>query len=92
MCISLRSVTGRMLFNEVNICHQCRARIAALQQVVTQNEIVRKAPINGLAKRIHIIDTFANKRPLSEVILIDIRYFTGVGIDARFAREQFRES
>jgi hypothetical protein len=71
-----------MLFNDVDIGHKCRTRIPAFHQVVTENEIFREASINGLTKRIHIVDALTDKRPLPENILIDIRNLTRVGIDA----------
>ena len=88
----LDGVTGRMLFDEFDIGHQRRTRIAAFQQVVTEDEILRKASIDGLTKRVHIVDALADERPLPEHILVDIRYLARVGIDARLAREQFGEA
>ncbi len=77
-----------MFFNQVDIGHQRRTGITAFQQVVTENEVLRKAAIDGLAKRIHIVDAFADERSFTENILVDIRDFARVGIDARLAREQ----
>src|SRR5665647_1166789 len=74
-------ITGRVLFNEIDVGHQCRTRIPAFQQVVTENEILRKASIDGLTKSIHIVNALADERPLPENILIDIRYLARVGID-----------
>ena len=71
-----------MLFNEVDIGHQCRTRISAFQQVVTENEVLRKASIDGLTKSVYIVDAFTDERPLREKILVDIRYLARLRIDA----------
>ena len=81
-----------MLFNEFDIGHQGRTGIAAFQQIVTEYEIFGKAPIHGLTKSVHIIDALANERSLPEKILVDIRYLTGVWIDAGLSREQLGKS
>ena len=57
----LHGITGRMLFNEINIGHQCRTRIAAFEKIVAENEIFRKASIHGLPKSIHIVDALADE-------------------------------
>src|SRR5690606_2205034 len=56
-----RRVTGRVLFDEFDIGHQRRTRIAAFQQVVTENEILRKASVDRLTKGIHVIDALADE-------------------------------
>ena len=81
-----------MLLNQIDIGHQGRPGIAAFQQVVTENEIFRKTPIDGLPKGVHIVDALADERPLAENILVDVRHLAGVGIDARLAHEQLGES
>ena len=81
-----------MLFDEIDIGHQRRARIAAFQQVVTEDEVFRKTSIDGLAKGVHIVDALADEGAFAEQILIDIRHFARVGIDARIAGEQFGEA
>jgi hypothetical protein len=48
---------------------------------VTENAILRKASIDGLAKRVHVVDALADERPLPEHILVYIRYLAAVGID-----------
>ena len=78
-----------MLFDEVDIGHQCRTRIPAFQQVVAEDEILRKASVDGLAKRVHVVDALADERAFPENILVDIRDLARVGVDARVTREQF---
>ena len=88
----LNGVTGRMLFNEIDIGHQRRTRIATFQQIVAENEILRKASIDGLTKRIHIVDALADERTLAEYILIDVRDFPCIRIDTRLTCEQLRKA
>ena len=78
----LYGVTGRMIFNKVDIGHQRRTGIPAFQQVVTENEILRKASIDDLTECVHVVDALADERPLSKNILVDIRYLARIGIDA----------
>jgi hypothetical protein len=71
-----------MLFDEFDIAHQRRARVAAFQQVVAENQMLREAPVDGLAKGVHIVDPLADERAFAEHILVDIRHFARVGVDA----------
>jgi len=84
----LDGITGRVFFDEFDIGHQRRTRIPAFQQIVTENEILRKAAIDSQTERVHIVDALADERSLPEDILVDIRYLAPIGIDAGVTREQ----
>ncbi len=58
---SFYGITGRMLFNEIDIGHQSATRIAALQQIVTENKILGKTPIDSLTKGIYIVNTLTDE-------------------------------
>ena len=55
------SITVWVFLNKIDIGYQRRSSIAAFQQIMTENEILRKASINGLTKGIHIVDALADK-------------------------------
>ena len=56
---------------------------------MTEDRVFGEATGNGLLECIHIIDTFANKRPFLEDILIDIRDRARVRVNPDVAGKQF---
>ena len=87
--IDVGVVTGRIFFVQLDVADQRRAGMAGFDQIVAEDRVFRKAAGDGLLKGIHIIDPFANKRPLLEHILIDVRNRARVGVNPDVAGKQF---
>ena len=75
-----------MLLDEVDVGHQRRAGVAALEKIVAEDQVLREAPADGLREGVHVVDALADERALAEEILVDVGDLPRVGIDARFAR------
>ena len=56
---------------------------------MAQHCVFREAAGNGLLKCIHIIDSFANERPLLEHVLVHIRHRPSVRVNPDVAGKQF---
>ena len=56
---------------------------------MAEDRVFREAARDGLLKRIHIVDAFADKRPLLEYILVDVRNRARVRVDPDVAGKQF---
>jgi hypothetical protein len=83
---NVRRVTGRIIFVQNNICQQSRATVAAFQQVVTQNSVLRKVSAASI-KHIDVVNAFADERAFGKQILIHIRDDSRVRIDAGIATQ-----
>ena len=58
--------TRGVVLIQFHIGGQRRAGITAFHQIVTQDEILGKASGRGLLKRVHVVDAFADVRPLGK--------------------------
>ena len=77
-----------LLFDQLDVGHQRRPGVSAFQQVVAENEILRKTPFDRGAKSVDVVDPLADERAFSEQVLVDVRDFARVGINPRFSGDQ----
>jgi hypothetical protein len=87
--IDVGVVTGRIFFIQLDVADQRRAGMTGFDQVMAEDRVFGEAAGDGLLKGVHIIDPFANKGPLLEHILIDIRNRARVGVNPDVAGKQF---
>jgi hypothetical protein len=59
------------------------ARERPLDEIVTEQRVVGKAPFGRASKDVDVVDAFSRERPFAEQILIDVRHGCRVRIDAR---------
>src|SRR5207237_9819390 len=60
------------------------ARVASLQKVMAENQVIGKAPFQRKFKCVDIVNAFADEGTLTEHILVNIGNGSRVGIDAGF--------
>lgn len=70
--LDVGQITRRVLFIKLSIAHEARAGITAFDQIVAQDTVIRQAFIQGLVNDPDVIYAFANERPFTENILINI--------------------
>ena len=78
--IYVGAVTGRVFLVQLHVAQQAGARITTFQQVVAEDAVLGKAPLERLFKGRHIIDSLADERAFLEQVLIDIGDGAGIGI------------
>src|SRR5262245_34122022 len=81
---------GKIL-EQLDVCNETGAGIAALQEIVTENPIFGKTISNRLLEGVEVIYAFANKGALEEQVLVYIRDSLCIGIDARVSGENLGE-
>ena len=59
--------------------------MAGFQQIVTQNGVFRKTSVHGSLERVHIVNSFSDKRAFLENILIHVGDFSCVRINTGIA-------
>src|ERR1019366_10108970 len=69
---------------------QAAARVAALHQVVTEDAVVGKTPLERTLKRIHLVDALADEGTLAEHVLVYVADGARVWVDDGVASEQPR--
>ncbi len=70
-----------------HVADQAGACIAAFQQVVAEDAILRQAALERMLERFDVIDALAHERAFVEQVLVDIRDHARVRIDAGLAAE-----
>ncbi|KFB71347.1 MAG: hypothetical protein AW09_003510 [Candidatus Accumulibacter phosphatis] len=88
--VHVGAVTRRVVLIQLHIAQQPGAGVASLEQIVTEDAILRKARAQRLLEGIDVIDSLADERAFAEHILVDIRGYPRVRVDARLATVQSR--
>ncbi len=83
-------VGRRVLLVQLHVADQRGSRVAALEQVVTQDPVLGKAAGEGVLERVDVVDSLADERSLAEDVLVDVGDGARIGVDARVARMQPR--
>ena len=86
----VRAIACRVVLVQLHVAHQCRARITAFQQVVTQYAVLGKAVLQRRFERIDVVDALADEGAFAEYVLVDIGGRACVRIDAGLGAEQAR--
>ena len=73
----------------MHLAEQARPGESAFDKVVTENAVVRKTGAGGTLEGVHVVDALADEGPLAEQVLVHVGHASGIGVDARFATEQF---
>jgi hypothetical protein len=68
----VRAVARRVFLVELHIAQQCRARIAAFEQVVAKDAVLREAIGKRRLERIDVVDSLADERTLAEHVLVHV--------------------
>ena len=82
------AVAGGVFLIDLDVAGQAGARIAPLDEVMTQNAVCRQAILQRALEGIHGIDALADERAIAEQILIDIGNGACVRVDPCIATEQ----
>ncbi len=61
-----------MLLDEVYVGHQSRAGVAALQQVVAQDQVLGEPSAHGPGEGLDVVDALADEGALAEEVLVDV--------------------
>ncbi|MDT4817730.1 hypothetical protein FQZ97_508130 [compost metagenome] len=86
--LRIAAVARRELLVELHVAEQSGTGEAALDQVVAEDAVIREVAVEGVLEGIHRIDSLADERALLEQVLVNVRYGTGIGVDAGVAAEQ----
>jgi hypothetical protein len=80
----------RVILIQLHVAQQPGAGVASLEKIVTEDAILRKARAKRLLEGIDVVDPLADERAFAEHVLIDIRGYPRVRVDARLAAIQSR--
>src|SRR6185436_17192728 len=86
------AVARRIVLVELDVGDEPRSRIASLEQVVTQDAVLRKPALEHALEHFDVVDALADERTLAETVLIDVREGSRVRIDPRRSAENAREN
>ena len=78
-------VAGRVLFVHLHVGQQPGARVAAFEQVVTEDPVLREPAAHSPLERVHVVDALADEGPFAEQVLVDVGHHAGIRVDARLA-------
>ena len=81
-------VAGRVFLEQLHVAHQPRPGVAAFEQVVAQDPVLREPPPEGRLECVHVVDPLADEGALAEQVLVYVRDGARVGVDARLSPEQ----
>ena len=84
------AVARRSRLVQLHVAEQSGTGVTALKQIVTEDPVLREALVQGLLKRVYVVDPLADERTFLEQILINVGYGAGVWIDARLAATELR--
>ena len=65
---------------DFHAAQQRGTRVGALQQVMAEDNILRKAAVQRLPEGVHIVNALAHERALAEKVLVNVGDFPGVGV------------
>jgi hypothetical protein len=54
-------ITSRKILKQLHVADEGRSRIAAFEQIVAQDSVLRKSSAYGALESIHIVDSFADE-------------------------------
>ena len=89
--IGVGQVRARIVFDQLHVVDKAAADMTALDEVVAENPVGRKAVFQGVVKGLHVVDALADVLPLPEEIVVDVGDLAGVGIQARLSGKQAGE-
>ena len=78
----VRRMVRRIIVDHLDICNQSCARIRAFDQVMRQQRIARKSPVQHLVQCRHVVDALAGEDPLPEQVLVYIRDRPRIDVEA----------
>src|ERR1019366_614838 len=84
------AIPRRVFLVHLHIGGQAAARVAALHQVMTEDAVVGKAPVERAFEGIYLVDALADEGALAEQILVHVADGARIWVDARLASEQAR--
>ena len=79
-----------IIFVQDHVRQQCGPTVAAFQQVVAENRVLREVSA-PMIERIDIVNSLADKRTFSKQVLIHVRDNPRIRINTRIAAEQSHE-
>ncbi len=77
-----------MVLVERRVAHEPGARVAAFEQIVTEDAIIGKPMVQRLLEGIDLVDALADERAFTEQILIDVGDAAGIRVEAGLAAMQ----
>ena len=80
-------IVRRKLIEELDIGDESCPREDPFKEVVTQQDILRHPPNKGCLKCIYVVNPFADVRPLTKKVLVDVGDGRCVRVNAAWARE-----
>ena len=86
--LGIGAVTGGILLVELDVADQAGARIAPLDEVMTEDAVCRQAIHQRPLEGIHGIDALADERAIAEQILVNVGNCARVRVDPGIAAEQ----
>ena len=91
LTLAVARVVERQVLEQFDVGRQTHAGVRALNQVVTEQGLRRKAIRQNAAERVHVVDRLAVKDGFSEQILLGVGNGLAVRIGARGVGEDARE-
>ncbi|EXI71313.1 MAG: hypothetical protein AW07_03756 [Candidatus Accumulibacter sp. SK-11] len=84
------AVAKRIVFVQMHVAQQTCTRVTTFEKIMTEDAILGKAIPERLLEGVDLVDSLADERALTEHVLVNVRYGTGVGVNARLATVQSR--
>ena len=87
----VREHARRVVVHDLDVGHERRARVEALEQIVRQQRVLRHASVERRGERVDVVQSLAGEDALVEEILVDVGDGGRVRIDAGVAGVRARE-
>ena len=89
--LGVRHVPCWKVVVELNVRGETHPREGTLEEVVTEKGVLRNLSFHDGLKGLDVVNSLTDVGPLSEKVLIHIRYHVGIRIESRLPREELRE-
>src|SRR5690349_2759880 len=84
-------ILGWLFIQYLDVGSERRARVDALDQIVTEQLVLGTTSGHRCFERIDVVDALADERPFREEILVDVGNGRRVGIDPRWTGGEARK-
>src|SRR5579872_6584546 len=86
LALVVRAVMRGIIFDHLNIANQPSPRVSALHEVMTQQRVPRKAPVEHTMQCFYFVNSFTNKNSFTVKVLINVRSRVSVDIESGLSR------
>ena len=90
VALGVVDVVGWVVVKDLHVVDEAAAYVAALQQVVAEDEVLREGPFEHLLEHAQVVDALAAEGALVEYVLIELEAGGGVDVQSAQSGHQLR--